>query len=128
MRTGICLILLFVLAILQGYCQDDQSPLKKDNDEIILKDKNGLLFPEDELFEADTFSYKIPPFQQYNDTTMEKFNMPVIKPFSTDPMPNFFTVEPGVKYFIRNSMGPDHYIKSDSSGRNVPERRFYKNK
>jgi hypothetical protein len=111
-------MLIFVLSILQGFCQENQSSAKDENDEIILKEGNGILAPEDELIEMDTFSYKILPFQQYDDSVSGKFNMPIIEPSSSDPMPNFFTVEPGVKYFILNSMGPDHYMKPDSLKKN----------
>ena len=73
------------------------------------------------MFEADTFSYRILPFSHEKDSAVDLFNMPIVDPYSSDPMPNFFSVEPGVEYFMLNSMGPDHFIQTDSLEKNLME-------
>lgn len=111
MRTGISLILILILPIIQGVCQENQEFKKKKNDEIKMEDRLGIITPKEELSKNDTSSLKILPFPESTDSSFNQDNMPVFRLYSGDPMPNADIAQPGVKYFILNSMGPDHYMK-----------------
>ena len=99
MFKSIPLILLFTLSFLSGFSQEEQK--KKDNGESF----------DDNFIEKDSLQLRILPDPWDQDTTLDNYNMPIARPYSTDPMPNFLIAEPGVTYYMRNSMGPDHYTK-----------------
>ena len=104
MVKSISLMMLFTLSVLPGFDQVEQ---KKQGDR-----KSILVLPfGEDLIEKDTFSLKPIPDPWYQDTSMAKFNMPIARPYSTDPMLNFHIAEPGVTYHMLNSMGPDHYTR-----------------
>ncbi len=108
MFKSISLILLFVVSFLHGFSQEEQ---KKKDDEKSFRD-NLLIIPfDDNLIEQDSLQLRILPEPWEQDTTLDKYNMPIARPYSTDPMPNFMIAEPGVTYYMRNSMGPDHYTR-----------------
>ena len=108
MFKSIPLILLFTLSFLSGFSQEEQK--KKDDRESF--GDNLLILPFDDNFiEKDSLQLRILPDPWDQDTTLDNYNMPIARPYSTDPMPNFLIAEPGVTYYMRNSMGPDHYTK-----------------
>lgn len=108
MFKSISLIILFTLSFLCGFSQEER---KKKDDRESLKD-NLLILPfSDNLIEKDSLQLRIMPDPWEQDTTLDKYNMPVARPYSTDPMPNFHIAEPSVTYYMRNSMGPDHYTR-----------------
>ena len=108
MFKSIPLILLFTLSFLSGYCQEEQKD-KDDGDSF--RDNLKIIPFEDNYVEIDTLQLRILPDPWEQDTTLDKYNMPTGRLYSTDPMPNFFNAEPGVTYYMRNSMGQDHYTK-----------------
>jgi hypothetical protein len=108
MFKSIPLSLLFTLSCLAGFSQEEQK--KKDDGESF--GDNLLVLPfDDNLIEDDTLELKILPDPWEQDTIKDKYNMPIARPYSTDPMPNFHIAQPGVTYYMRNSMGPDHYTR-----------------
>jgi hypothetical protein len=108
MFKSIPLILLFTLSFFSGFSQEER---KKKDDGESFRD-NPLILPfDDNLIEKDTLQLRILPDPWEQDTTLDKYNMPIVRPYSTDPMPNFNIAEPGVTYYMRNSMGPDHYTR-----------------
>jgi len=108
MFKSISLILLFTLSVLSGFSQEE----RKKKDEVESFRDNLLVLPfDDNLIEKDTLQLRILPDPWEQDTTLDKYNMPIARPYSTDPMPNFQIAKPGVTYYMRNSMGPDHYTR-----------------
>ncbi len=108
MFISISLILLFTLSFLSGFSQEERK--KKDKGESFRD--NLLVLPfNDNLIKKDTLQLRIIPDPWEQDSTLDKYNMPIARPYSTDLMPNFNIAEPGVTYYMRNSMGPDHYTK-----------------
>ena len=108
MFKSISLILLFTLSSLSGFSQEER---KKKDDGESFRD-NLLILPfDDNLIEKDTLQLRILPDPWEQDTTLDKYNMPIARPYSLDPMPNFQIAEPGVTYYMLNSMGPDHYTR-----------------
>ena len=108
MYKSISLILLFTLSFLHVFSQEEQK--KKDKRESFRD--NQIIIPFDDNFiEKDSLQLRILPEPWEQDTTLDKYNMPIARPYSTDPMPNFLIAEPGVTYYMRNSMGPDHYTR-----------------
>ena len=108
MFKSISLILLFTLSFLSGFSQEERK--KKDKGESFGDDLLALPF-DDNLIEKDSLQLRIMPDPWEQDSTQDKYNMPIARPYSTDPMPNFNIAEPGVTYYMRNSMGPDHYTR-----------------
>ena len=108
MVKSIPLILLFTIFFLPGFGQEEQN---KQGERRSLRD-NPLVLPfGDDLIEQDTFSLRPIPDPWFQDTSMAKYNMPIARPYSTDPMPNYHIAEPGVTYYMLNSMGPHHYTR-----------------
>lgn len=108
MFKSISLILLFTLSVLSGFSQEER---KKKDDGESFRD-NLLVLPfDDNLIEKDTVQLRILPDPWEQDTTLDKYNMPIARQYSTDPIPNFQIAKPGVTYYMRNSMGPDHYTR-----------------
>jgi hypothetical protein len=108
MFKSIPLILLFTLSFFSGFSQEER---KKKDDGESFRD-NPLILPfDDNLIEKDTLQLRILPDPWEQDTTLDKYNMPIVRPYSTDPMPNFNIAEPGVTYYMRNSMGPYQTIE-----------------
>jgi hypothetical protein len=128
MRIGISFILILILPVIQGVCQEKQEFNEKENDKIKLEDRLGIITPKEELGKNDTFSLKILPYPESMDSSFNQDNMPVFRLYSSDHMPNAVIAQPGVKYFILNSMGPDHYIKPIDSGENKIQPHSDKNK
>ena len=108
MFKSISLILLFTLSFLSGFSQEERK--KKDKGESFGDDLLVLPF-DDNLIEKDTLQLRIMPDPWEQDSTLDKYNMPVARPYSMDPMPNFQIAEPGVTYYMLNSMGQNHYTR-----------------
>jgi hypothetical protein len=111
MRIGISLILFLILHFIPGIGQENPEDNSKESDKINLEDRLGIIIPNEELHKNDSKSLLILPFPDLLDSSHNQDNMPVFKLYSADPMPNADIAQPGVTYFILNSMGSDHYMK-----------------
>ena len=121
-------MLILILPVIQGICQENQEFYKKENDKIKLEDQQEVIMPKEELRNIDTLSLKAHPFPELIDSSFNQDNMPVFRLYSTDPIPNADIAQPGVEYFILNSMGPNHYMKPATGKRHLFKPHFDKRK
>ena len=108
MFRSIPVMLLFAASFLSGYGQEE---LKEEDKVKSFRDDQLIVPFEDNFIEKDSLQLRILPEPWEQDSTLDRYNMPIARPYPTDPMPNFQIAEPGVTYYMRNSMGPDHYTK-----------------